>query len=75
MAKTVLAADQNEEQLGTECADVLLGGQTLRCLETSYRVRVGKHQATMSTTTSETFPWSRPSWHAGDLRPVGAAVR
>ena len=35
MAKTVLAADQNEDQLGTESANVLLGGHTLRCLKTS----------------------------------------
>ena len=71
MAKTVLAADQNEEQLGTETANVLLGGQTLRCLKTSYRVRVGKHQATMSTVTSETFPWGDV---AGDITTLEGQV-
>jgi hypothetical protein len=64
MAKTVLAADQNEEQLGAEAASIVLGGKTLRCLKTSYRVRVGKHEATMSTVTSDTFPWGDV---AGDI--------
>lgn len=57
MAKTVLAADQNEAQLGTETMNVLLGGRTLICKKTSYRVRVGKHEATMSTVASDAFPW------------------
>jgi hypothetical protein len=71
MAKTVLAADQNEAQLGTETADVLLGGQTLRCSKTTYRVRVGKHQATMSTVTSDTFPWGDV---AGDITTLDGQV-
>ena len=57
MAKTVLAADQNEAELGTEITSVLLGGKTLACKKTSYRVRVGKQEATMSTVASDTFPW------------------
>lgn len=57
MAKTVLAADQNEAELGAEETSVQLGGKTLRCKKTSYRVRVGKHEATMSTVESEAFPW------------------
>ena len=57
MAKTVLAADENEAELGAEETSVRLGGKTLRCRKTSYRVRVGKHEATMSTVESEAFPW------------------
>jgi len=57
MAKTVLAADQNEAELGAEETTMRLGGKTLRCKKTSYRVRVGKHEATMSTLESDAFPW------------------
>lgn len=57
MAKTVLAADQNEAELGAEETSVRLGEQTLRCKKTSYRVRVGTHVATMSTMESDAFPW------------------
>jgi hypothetical protein len=57
MGKTVLAADQNEAELGAEETSVRLGDQTLRCRKTSYRVRVGKHLATMSTIESNGFPW------------------
>lgn len=71
MAKTVLAADQNEEQLGTETTNVLLGGKTLPCMKTSYRVRVGKHEATMSTVQSDTFPWGDV---AGDITTLEGQV-
>lgn len=57
MAKTVLAADENVAELGAEQTSVRLGGKTLRCTKTSYRVRVGKHAATMSTMESKAFPW------------------
>jgi hypothetical protein len=71
MAKTVLAADQNEEQLGIETTNVLLAGKTLTCKKTSYRVRVGKHEATMSTVASDAFPWGDV---AGDITTVGGQV-
>ncbi|MDB4933306.1 MAG: putative secreted protein [Labilithrix sp.] len=57
MAKTILAADQNEEQLGIETTRVRVGGKSLPCKKTSYRVRVGTHEATMSTVESDAFPW------------------
>lgn len=57
MAKTILAADQNEEQLGSETMHLRVGGRSLPCTKTSYRVRVGAHEATMSTVESEAFPW------------------
>jgi hypothetical protein len=57
MTKTVVAADENEGELGAEETTVRLGGRTLRCKKTSYRVRVGKHEATMRTVESNAFPW------------------
>ncbi len=76
MAKTVLAADQNEDQLGTESANVLLGGQTLRCLKTSYRVRVGKHQATMSHALVRRAPRGGGALHgAQNLHRVARSAR
>lgn len=71
MAKTVLAADQNDEELGIETTNVLLGGQTLTCKKTSYRVRVGKHVATMSTVSSDAFPWGDV---AGDITTLEGQV-
>jgi len=71
MAKTVLAADQNEAELGAETTNVLLGGKTLTCTKTSYRVRVGKHQATMSTVQSDAFPWGDV---AGDITTLEGQV-
>ena len=71
MAKTVLAADQNEAELGTETTNVLLSGKTLACTKTSYRVRVGKHEATMSTVQSDAFPWGDV---AGDITTLSGQV-
>jgi hypothetical protein len=71
MAKTVLAADENEAQLGTERTSILLGGKALTCTKTSYRVRVGTHQATMSTVQSDTFPWGDV---AGDITTLEGQV-
>lgn len=71
MAKTVLAADQNDEQLGTERTSVLVGNQTLPCTKTSYRVRVGKRIATMSTVESAGFAWGDV---AGDITTLEGQV-
>ena len=71
MAKTVLAADQNEEQLGIERTSVLIGNQTLPCTKTSYRVRVGKRIATMSTVESAGFAWGDV---AGDITTLEGQV-
>ncbi len=57
MAKTILAADRNEEQLGIETTHLRVGSQALTCKKTSYRVRVGAREATMSTVESDAFPW------------------
>jgi hypothetical protein len=57
MARTALAADQNEEFLGTEETLVDVGGAALPVHKTKYRVRIGKRRATLSTLESASFPW------------------
>jgi hypothetical protein len=57
MAKTVLAADDNQGTIATEPTTVSVGGRDIPCTRTSYRVVVGKHSATMSTLSSDGFPW------------------
>lgn len=57
LAGTVLAADENEAVLGAEDAMLDIGGAPLPVRKTSYRVRVGKKQATMRTVESEGFAW------------------
>lgn len=57
MAKTALAADANDEVLGSESTTVQVGGAPLACQKTSYRVRIGATKATMATLESDTFAW------------------
>jgi hypothetical protein len=57
MSKTLLAADANEETLGTEDVKVELAGRARSAQKTSYRVVVGKSTATMSITHSDDFAW------------------
>jgi hypothetical protein len=52
MAKTVFAADTNEERLGAETSTCLVGGKELDCEITSYRVTVGGKPAKLSISTS-----------------------
>lgn len=57
LAETSLAADENEAMLGAEDAMLDVGGAPLPVRKTSYRVRVGKKQATLRTVESEGFAW------------------
>ena len=57
LAETSLAADENEAMLGSEDAMLDVGGAPLPVRKTSYRVRVGKKQATLRTVESEGFAW------------------
>jgi hypothetical protein len=57
MAKTGLAADANEEVLGSEQVTLQIGGAPLPCERTSYRVRIGNTTATMRTVQSDGFAW------------------
>ncbi len=57
MSEYMLSADANETELGSTGVLVEVGGAKLPCVKTAYRVRVGAHQATMSTLSSEQVPW------------------
>jgi hypothetical protein len=57
LAETALAADENEAMLGVEDAMLDVGGAPIPVRTTSYRVRVGKKQATLRTLESEGFVW------------------
>jgi len=57
MARTALAADSNEAQLGSEEVSVEVGGSALTAKKTTYRVRIGKREATLSTIESPAFAW------------------
>src|SRR5262249_40411866 len=57
MSETFLAADRNEETLGTESVTLSVGKTKLEATKTRYRVVVGKRKATMSTVSSAAFAW------------------
>jgi hypothetical protein len=57
MARTALAADENEGLVAAEDVRLSVGGAQLACKRTSYRVRVGKHRATLRTIESASFAW------------------
>lgn len=57
LAETALAADENQAMLGAEDAMLDVGGAPIPVRKTSYRVRVGKKQATLRTVESEGFAW------------------
>ncbi|APR82455.1 Hypothetical protein A7982_07804 [Minicystis rosea] len=57
MTRTTLSADQNEAVVGTEDVTVDIGGAAVPAKRTTYRVRVGKKQATLKTFESNTFAW------------------
>jgi hypothetical protein len=57
MTRTTLSADQNEALVGTEDVTVDVGGAAVAAKRTTYRVRVGKKQATLRTLESAAFAW------------------
>ncbi len=57
MAKTALAADQNEAFVGSEEVLVDVGGSKVPAKKATYRVRIGKKQATLKTVESAQFAW------------------
>jgi hypothetical protein len=57
MAKTMLIADSNEAELGSEEITVALGEAKIAAKQTSFRVKVGGKDATMRTVVSDKFPW------------------
>jgi hypothetical protein len=57
MQRTTLSADQNEAVVGAEDVTVDVGGAAVPAKRTTYRVRVGKKQATLKTLESAAFAW------------------
>lgn len=57
MTRTTLSADQNEALVGMEDVTVDVGGTSVPAKRTTYRVRIGKKQATLKTLESTTFAW------------------
>jgi hypothetical protein len=57
MAKTMLIADSNEAELGSEEVTIALGDAKIAATQTSFRVKVGGKDATMRTVVSDKFPW------------------
>ncbi len=57
MEKTAVAADQNEEELGSENLKIDIAGNSIGATKSSFRVRLGKIQATLRTVQSDMFAW------------------
>lgn len=57
LARTTLAADENQALVSSEDLKLDVGGTSIACKRTSYRVRVGKHKATLKTIESNAFAW------------------
>ncbi len=57
MARTALAADSNDALVGTDEVNVDVGGTSVPARRTTFRVRVGKRQATLRTLESGSFVW------------------
>ena len=57
MGKTILAVDDNEGTTAVESLTMDVGGESLACEKTSYRVTVGGAAAHMIVTQSQDFPW------------------
>jgi hypothetical protein len=71
MARTTLAADQNDALVGTEDVTVDVGGTQIAAKRTTYQVRVGKRKATLKTLESATFAWGDVG---GELTTAGGKV-
>ncbi len=71
MARTALAADSNDAVIGTEEVTVDVGGVALSAKKTTYRVRVGKREATLATIESAAFAWGDVG---GEITATGGKV-
>lgn len=56
MQKTAFAADDNEGIVGSEKQTCLVGGKEIDCEKTSYKVKIGGQDATMSVAHSDALP-------------------
>jgi len=57
LAKTLPAIDANGGAERSERTSLRLGARTLDCTRTTYKVKVGKRDATMSVVASDAFAW------------------
>lgn len=71
MTRTTLSADQNEALLRSEDVTVDVGGAAVSAKRTTYRVRVGKKQATLRTLESADFAWGDVG---GEITAAGGKV-
>ncbi len=56
MQKTAFAADDNEGIVGSEKQTCLVGAKEIACEKTSYKVKIGGHDATLSVAHSDALP-------------------
>lgn len=57
MARTLVAADENEQLLQSEQVIATVGNETLPAKRSTYRVRIGKKHVVMRSTSSPEFCW------------------
>jgi hypothetical protein len=57
LAKTFVSTDANSGVASSEKATVSVGGRAIDCTKTTYKVMVGKKDATMTVLESDTFSW------------------
>lgn len=71
LASTTLAADANEASLGSETVKIDVAHEPVVATKTSYRVRVGASEATLSTLESAAFAWGDLG---GEIRDASGKV-
>lgn len=71
LASTTLAADANEASLGSETVEIDVAHEPVPATKTSYRVRVGASEATLSTLESAAFAWGDLG---GEIRDASGKV-
>lgn len=57
MAETIVVPDRNDDIIGSEIVKATVGDQSIDAKKTSYKVTLGKRQATLSTLSSDAFAW------------------
>jgi hypothetical protein len=71
LEKTILAADRNDGLVSSEDVQVEVGGRMVPCKRDTYRVAVGRREATMTVLKSDAFPWGDVG---GEVRAKDGAV-
>jgi hypothetical protein len=71
MNDIVLGADENVDQVSRADVTIDVAGHPVACTKTTYRVRVGAHEAYMTTISSPQFPWGHLG---GDISTIDGKV-